>query len=82
MLMEKNSRGGPLDPVARFHLKNGASLDRLNWNADLSEKGLKQSLGLMVNYIYDLSRVEENHENYMQNHVIVCNSVIRKHLAK
>lgn len=54
----------PLDPVARFHLKNGARLDRINWMADVSASGIKQSAGLMANYVYDLSDLERNHEAY------------------
>lgn len=57
------------DPVARFHLDNGARLERLNWGADLSKKGLKQSLGLMVNYQYDLRHVEAQHEAFTQGEV-------------
>jgi malonyl-CoA decarboxylase len=52
----------PLDPVARFHLGNGASVERLNWAADLSPKGRRQSWGLMVNYLYDLERLDKNRE--------------------
>lgn len=52
--------GKPLDPVARFHLGNGASVERLNWAADPSVKGLKQSYGLMVNYLYDLNRLDKH----------------------
>lgn len=52
------------DPVARFHLGNGASLHAINWAADLSERGLKQSAGIMVNYLYDLDSIEENHDAY------------------
>ena len=63
-LEAKKSDGWPLDPVSRFHLGNGASLMRFNWMADISEKGLKQSAGLMVNYKYDLATVEDNHESY------------------
>ena len=77
-LHEKNSRNEPFDPVARFHLKNGAILDRINPAADYSEKGIQQSFGLMVNYVYDLARVEDNHENYMKNHQIVCSSQVNK----
>ena len=77
--LEQKSRGNePLDPVARFHLKNGAILDRINPSADPSEKGLQQSFGLMVNYVYDLTKVEENHEAYMKNHKIVCSSQVKK----
>jgi malonyl-CoA decarboxylase len=50
----------PLDPVARFHLGNGARVERLNWAGDPSAKGLKQSYGLMVNYLYDLKRLDRN----------------------
>lgn len=58
------------DPVARFHLDNGARLERLNWQADLSRKGLKQSFGLMVNYLYDLRQVEAHHEAFTQGEVV------------
>jgi malonyl-CoA decarboxylase len=54
----------PLDPVARFHLDNGARIQRLNWLADISPKGLRQSAGVMVNYLYDPSEIEDNHEAY------------------
>lgn len=53
------------DPVARFHLNNGARMDRLNIGGDLSDKGLKQSLGMMVNYVYDLKSIEHNHERFV-----------------
>ncbi|HWI80862.1 malonyl-CoA decarboxylase [Ramlibacter sp.] len=52
--------GKPLDPVARFHLGNGARVERLNWAGDPSSKGLKQSYGLMVNYLYDLKRLDKH----------------------
>ena len=52
----------PLDPVARFHLGNGARLERINWLADTSARGIKQSAGLMVNYLYKLDEIEDNHE--------------------
>ena len=52
--------GKPLDPVARFHLGNGARVERLNWGGDPSNKGFKQSYGLMVNYLYDLKRLEKH----------------------
>lgn len=57
------------DPVARFHLDNGARLERLNAGGDLSAKGLAQSFGLMVNYLYDLDRVELQHEQFTQGTV-------------
>ena len=58
------------DPVARFHLDNGARLERLNANANLSGKGLKQSAGLMVNYLYDLSQIEHWHDRFINGHVV------------
>ena len=63
------------DGVARFHLDNGARLERLNVNADLSPKGLNESLGVMVNYVYDLEAVEANHERFVRGDV-VCSAQI------
>lgn len=60
---------GAGDPVARFHLDNGARLERLDPLADLSAKGLKQSFGLMVNYLYDLDKVETHHEKFVHGEV-------------
>jgi malonyl-CoA decarboxylase len=67
-----------LDPVARFHLGNGARLERINWRADMSSKGIAQSYGMMVNYVYDLSMVERNHEEYVNRHHVVCSGAIEK----
>jgi malonyl-CoA decarboxylase len=67
-----------LDPVARFHLGNGARLERLNWMADASERGLAQSFGLMVNYVYDLGDVERNHEDYVKRHRVACAAAVEK----
>jgi malonyl-CoA decarboxylase len=64
LLTEKTARGRALDPVAHFHLTNGARIERLNWLADLSPKGLQQSCGIMINYLYRLADIEENHEAY------------------
>jgi malonyl-CoA decarboxylase len=63
---------GPLDPVARFHLANGARLERLNWMGDTSRRALGQSLGLMVNYVYRLADVERNHEAYAKHYRIAA----------
>lgn len=71
----------PYDPVARFHLGNGASLDRLNWPGDLSDRGIQQGNGLMVNYRYDLGEIEQNHEAYAENRIIVASNAVKK-LAK
>ena len=62
----------PLDPVARFHLGNGARLERLNWLGDISAAGMRRSGGLMVNYVYRLDDVERNHEAYAKERRIVA----------
>jgi len=74
----RNAGGSPLDAVARFHLGNGARLERLNWPADLSDRGRRQSYGLMVNYLYDLGDIEKNHEAYADNRTIIATNTIRK----
>jgi len=61
LTVEHGSNGQPLDPVARFHLGNGARLEAIHTDADLSENGLKQAHGVMVNYVYDLAEIEANH---------------------
>ena len=61
----KGKPGRALDPVAHFHLSNGARVERLNWRADVSENGLRQSCGLMVNYLYDPASIENHHEAYV-----------------
>ena len=65
------------DPVARFHLDNGARLERINLASDLSDKGLKESFGVMVNYLYDLSAVESNHERFVHGEVVCSRQVAR-----
>ena len=62
----------PLDPVARFHLVNGARMERLNWLGDTSPAGMRQSAGMMVNYVYRLNDVERNHEAYARNREVVA----------
>ncbi len=71
----------PLDPVARFHLKNGARLDRINWLADTSAAGMRQSAGLMANYVYDIADLERNHESYARSGQVVCSRRVQA-LAK
>jgi malonyl-CoA decarboxylase len=77
-LRARNARGVPLDFVARFHLGNGARLERLDWLADTSERALRQSYGLMVNYLYDLDYIERNHEAYAQHRAIVAASAVTR----
>ena len=72
----------PLDPVARFHLGNGASIYQLNVGADMSEKGLYQSWGTMVNYLYDLKDIEENHEAYAIEGEVKFNDKLRPLIVK
>lgn len=67
--------GKPLDPVARFHLGNGARVERLNWMGDPSPKGLKQSCGLMVNYLYDLRRLDKHRALLSQGKVPVASGI-------
>lgn len=67
--------GKPLDPVARFHLGNGARVERLNWMGDPSPKGLKQSCGLMVNYLYDLKRLDKHRALLAQGKIPVSSGI-------
>jgi malonyl-CoA decarboxylase len=62
----------PLDPVARFHLGNGARMEKLNWLGDISAMGMRRSAGLMVNYVYRLEDVEHNHEVYARERQVVA----------
>ncbi|MDN5247957.1 MAG: malonyl-CoA decarboxylase [Wolbachia endosymbiont of Tyrophagus putrescentiae] len=78
LLKVYNKNGYAHNPVAHFHLSNGASIKKLNWMADTSDKGIKQSAGIMVNYLYELSKIDKNHENYMLNKVISCSKDILK----
>lgn len=74
-LVRGRHRGRPVDPVARFHLGNGARLERINWLADSSAKGLAESYGIMVNYAYDPARIEQNHELYVEGEVVHARAV-------
>lgn len=80
-LKAKNSGGMPRDPVARFHLNNGARLERINWLGDRSAKGLAQSAGIMVNYRYKLSHIEENHEAYVKEGRVAAARQVRTMLV-
>ncbi len=76
-LLAKDRSGRPLDPVARFHLGNGARLERINWLGDTSEKGVRQALSLMVNYRYDLRDIERNHEAYVNQGSVIASKPVR-----
>lgn len=77
-LLEAKENGEPLDPVARFHLRNGARLERINWLGDTSPKGIQQSAGLLVNYLYDPKTIERNHEDYVKNGKVVASSEVTR----
>jgi malonyl-CoA decarboxylase len=77
-LLRVKSRDAPLDPVARFHLGNGARLHRMHGGADLSAKGREQSAGIMVNYLYDLAKIEENHEAFFDQGKIAVSRTISR----
>ena len=76
-LEARSADGQPVDPVARFHLGNGARLERIDWLADTSEKGLREAHGLMVNYRYDLKEIEKNHEAYANQGAIAAAKAVR-----
>jgi malonyl-CoA decarboxylase len=71
-LHAKTAEGQPIDPVARFHLGNGARLERINWQGDISPKGLREAHGLMCNYRYELSDIEKNHEAYVNEGIVAA----------
>ncbi len=81
LLDEKAENGKPVDPVARFHLNNGARLERINFCGDISLKGLKQAHGIMVNYLYNPGTIENNHELYANAGEVVASASVRKLLA-
>jgi malonyl-CoA decarboxylase len=77
-LKAKTPRGLPVDPVARFHLGNGARLERIGWLGDRSPKGLRESAGLMVKYLYDLDDIEKKHEAYANQGDVAASGAVRK----
>jgi malonyl-CoA decarboxylase len=77
-LRARNRSGMPVDPVARFHLGNGARLERLNWLGDTSEKAMEQSHGLMVNYLYELDDIEKNHEAYAKQRAVIAANTVKR----
>jgi malonyl-CoA decarboxylase len=81
-LVAEKRDGMPIDPVARFHFGNGARLDRINWLANTSARGLHESLGIMVNYVYEPSEIEENHEAYFREGRVAVSPGVRRLLRK
>jgi malonyl-CoA decarboxylase len=74
----RSSRGGAVDPVARFHLGNGARLERVNPGADHAPRGREGSWSVMVNYLYDLDSIERNHEAYANGGEIIATNAVRR----
>ena len=81
-LKARGADGRVIDPVARFHLGNGARLERINWMGDLSVKGVFESFGIMVNYLYDLDEIEKNHEAFANQGAVVGSSAVKKLLPR
>jgi len=77
LLNEKHHNGQPRDPVARFHLNNGALVGAVHANADKSKNGIAQSCGVMVNYRYDLSRISENHEAFANQQTVIAEKTVK-----
>ena len=79
---EKNHKGLPINDVSRFHLGNGAIVDDILINANISEAGFQRSFGIMINYLYELKNIERNHENYMNNSQVIISDKVKKYLKK
>ena len=79
---EKNHKGLPINDVSRFHLGNGAIVDDIVINANISEDGFKRSFGIMVNYLYELKNIERNHENYMNSSQVIISDRVKKYFKK
>jgi malonyl-CoA decarboxylase len=78
LLVVRTESGKPIDPVARFHLGNGARLERIHWLSDLTPKGLRQAAGFMVNYLYELDRMDRNREAFDHHGEIASSHAVRK----
>ncbi len=80
-LTASNGGRGPRDPVARFHLGNGARLERVNWLGNTAPRGMRESFGVMVNYLYDLDSIEANHEAFVRNGTVARSAQVETLLA-
>ena len=78
VLPARSSTGRIIDSVARFHLGNGARLERINWLSDTSERAIAQGYGVMVNYLYDLDDIEKNHEAYAEGPTVVASNAVQR----
>lgn len=77
-LKARSSKGRLINSVARFHLGNGARLERIDWLGDLSPKGMRESAGIMVNYLYRLEDIEKNHEAYVNQDEVAASGMVKK----
>ena len=77
LLKEKHASGTALDSVAHFHLNNGARVEQLNWQADMSERGVEQSGGVMLNYLYDPKTIDSNHESYRAGEEVMASTPVK-----
>ncbi|MDC0514062.1 malonyl-CoA decarboxylase [Pelagibacteraceae bacterium] len=80
LINEKDLNGLPVGDVTRFHLRNGASINDIIINADISEAGFKRSFGVMVNYLYELNDIEKNHEDFVSNKKVIYSKELKKFL--
>jgi malonyl-CoA decarboxylase len=78
LLLARTASGKPVEPVARFHLGNGARLERIHWMSDVSPKGLAQGAGIMANYLYELERIEENRQIFTASGEMPASHAVRK----
>ena len=78
LMNEKNKKGLPINDVCRFHLGNGAIIDDIVINANVSEVGFKRSFGVMVNYLYELKNIEKNHEDYVNKKITIISEKLKK----
>ena len=80
LAIQKNKLGFPINDVCRFHLNNGAEIDDVVINANVSDVGFKRSFGVMVNYKYELSKIEQNHQEYVNDKKINLSSKLKKYV--
>ena len=78
LMNEKNKKSLPINDVCRFHLGNGAIIDDIVINANISEVGFERSFGVMVNYLYELNNIEKNHEEYINYKKIIISNKLKK----
>ena len=80
LIKEKDTKGFPIGDVTRFHLRNGAMINDIVVNANVSEAGFKRSFGVMVNYLYELNNIEKNHEESVNKKEVIYSSKLKQFL--